>query len=162
MTTTDLLIAFLLAPEIHIQEATHYFHIRLSTLAPVLPDGLVKVLLPDGKHITLLLEIDLSTESDERIKEKIVTYLPYIARGSFANDYGVSEFPLIVLYTPEEKRRDKLLSLLEKTLLDSNASSKASWFLVGSGNMSPDCFFENRWITPAGLTDRNITSLFPV
>ena len=50
MTTTDLLIAFLLTPDITIQEATHYFHIRLSTAAPVLPDGLVKLLLPDGKQ----------------------------------------------------------------------------------------------------------------
>lgn len=162
MTTTDMLIAFLLTPEIHIQEATHYFHIRLSTLAPVLPDGFVKLLLPDGKHITLLLEIDLNTESDERIKEKIVIYLPYITRGGFAKDYGISEVPLIIFYTPAEKRRDKLLSILEKALLDSNASSKASWFLVGSGNMTPDCFFESRWITPAGLTDRKITSLIPV
>lgn len=162
MTTTDLLIAFLLTPEIQILEAIHYFHIRLTTLAPVLPDGLVKMLLLNGKKLTLLLEVDLNTESDERIKDKIVTYLPYIARGSFARDYGIDEEPLIVFYTPEDKRRDKLLSLLEKALLDSNASSKTSWFLVGSGNVSPDCFFDKRWITPAGLTDRKITSLIPL
>lgn len=162
MTTTDLLIAFLLSPGIHILEATHYFHIRLSSLAPVLPDGVVKLLLPDGKRLTILLEIDLATESDERIKEKIVTYLPYITRGYFAKDYAIDEVPLIVFYTPEEKRRDKLLSLLEKALLDSNASSKASWLIVGSGNVSPDCFFDKRWLTPAGLTDRKITSLIPL
>jgi hypothetical protein len=162
MTTTDMLIAFLLTPDIQIQEAMHYFHIRLSTLAPVLPDGLVKMLLPDGKHITLLLEVDLNSESDERIKEKIVTYLPYISRGGFAKDYGIDEVPLIVFYTLEEKRREKLLSVIEKALLDCNGASKASWFLVGSGNVSPECFFENRWITPAGLSDRNITSLIPV
>ncbi len=162
MTTTDILISCLRIPDIHILEAMHYFHIRLTTLAPVIPDGLVKLLLPDGKQLTLLLEVDLNTESDERIKEKIVTYLPYIARGSFAKDYGIDEVPLIVFYTPEEKRRDKLLSLLEKALLDSFATSKASWFLVGSGNISPECFFQNIWITPAGLTDRNRTSLIPL
>ena len=159
MTTTDLLIACLGIPDLTILEAIHYFHIRLSATAPVLPDGVIKLLLPDGTEHTMLLEVDLNTESDERIKEKIVTYLPYIARGGFANDYGIADVPTIILYTPEEKRRDKLLSLLEKSLLDRYEPAKCSWFRVGAGSISPELFFDSIWITPAGLNDRKATRL---
>ena len=55
MTTTDLLIACLGIPEITILEAIHYFHIRLSSTAPILPDGVITFLLPNGTQHTLLL-----------------------------------------------------------------------------------------------------------
>jgi hypothetical protein len=154
MTTTDLLIAFLIAP-VGVQHVVHYH--RNHLVAPILPDGVV--IMP---HQTFLLEVDLATESDERIKEKITTYLPYLTSGQCAQQYKISEVPLIVWYTPDEKRRDKLLSLIEKALLDSYNTNKSTWFRVGAGSISPKLFFENSWITPAGLTDRNSMSLISV
>jgi Replication-relaxation len=161
MTATDFLIQAVLIPQwytdIDVLAATHYYHLRVP--APVVPDGLIKLVLPHGKQLTLLVEIDLHTESDERIKAKVRNYLWYITRGSFAKDYATNDVPIIVLYTPEETRRNKLLLLVEKALLENYEVAKSPWFRIGCGQLSPELLFEQIWVTPTGQQERTFTSL---
>lgn len=164
MTTTDFFLAALGIPDLYpdytIEETTHYFHIRLpKKTTPVIPDGVLQIRLPDGKLLTILPEIDLDTEPDHIIQDKITSYLPYIESGRFAHEYGISDVPLIVFYTPQERRRDALLLLIEKALLTTYVPAKFSWFRVGCGTLSPELFFEHIWITPSGLEERTATTL---
>lgn len=164
ITTTDFLIEITniaeLYPEIKVSDLIHYFHIHADpATTPIKPDGVIKLLLPNKKPFTICLEIDLATEGEEKIKAKIAAYIPYIIDGSFAHDYLVGEVPLIVFYTPTEKRRDLLLTWIEKGLLESYSANKASWFRVGCGTLSPELFFEKIWITPGPLGERKVTAL---
>src|SRR5437868_1112497 len=163
LATTDFLIEIsripTLYPDILVIDLIHYYRIHANPAhTPIKPDSVLKLRLP--KPFTICLEVDLGTEGEEKIKAKVAAYIPYIMNGSFAHDYLVGEVPLIVFYTPTKKRRDQLLTWIEKGLLECYSGNKASWFRVGCGTLSPELFFEKIWIIPEPIKERKVTSFF--
>jgi protein involved in plasmid replication-relaxation len=73
----------------------------------VAPDGYGKLLLPDRRPVSFLLELDRGTEDHERLRQKLRRYAKALPRSPLADTD-----PLVVVAVPSQARRDNLAHTL--------------------------------------------------
>ena len=158
METTNFLIEMTLLealnPALSVPVVMHYFTLSRIRIAPTLPDGWAKVVSTDGKISYFCVEVDMHTEKEVALKEKIASIIAFITHGAYQQVYHPAEhetvLPCWLLYTPKGKeRRDDMLRWIEEQLLLLFQPEKASWFRVA--NSSPftvEMFFQDIWNIP--------------
>jgi hypothetical protein len=87
---------------------------------PLIPDGYAEVATPT-KTLALFLEVDLGNESRSVWQKKVQGYLQYAVSGSFAKQFGQSQFRTLVVANSE--RRLSSLRAATATITD-----KIFWF----------------------------------
>lgn len=145
---TDFLIEASLMPGVEVKELLHDFTLHSIRRANVIPDGWLHLVQGNKQHY-FCIEVDMHTEKQEDFQNKIGAIVYF---DEYKALYGNHQ-PLWIFWTPKgESRRDLMLSWMEDKLKSMYQEEKASWFRVGSCELSPDMFFTKCWYTPFKAT----------